>query len=167
MSTSVRVGVMAHDGREAPSGGGRRDRAGRGIAARAGAGSSPRASSRASPSTPRPGTGSPTSSSRGPSGGDPAPILAESGRAVTFRREGSNAVLSDSGIEARDAVGEPLDAWMGLAPGGTKLHLVVDVAEVAWPVTVDSVFVLVSRASTAGRLAPLKGNKWIMPTQGR
>ncbi len=41
-------------------------------------------------------------------------------RAATFQREGSTALLSYSGLAAWDAAGEPVEARMELAAGGTR-----------------------------------------------
>jgi hypothetical protein len=71
---------------------------------------------------------------------DLTPALAEDGRAVSFRRTGSTTLLSYSGLEARDAVDEHLEARMELAGGGARLRLVVAVDAAAWPITVDPIF---------------------------
>jgi len=77
--------------------------------------------------------------------GDLTLELSESGNAVTFRQEGSNTNLTYSGLDAWDAVGEPLEARMELAGDGTRVRLVVGVTGAVWPITVDPVFSLAAR----------------------
>ncbi len=72
--------------------------------------------------------------------GDLTAELAESGQAVSFHREGSNATLTYSGLKVWDAVEEPLEAWMELTGEGSHLRLVFSVEDPAWPLTVDPVF---------------------------
>jgi len=72
--------------------------------------------------------------------GDLTAELAESGQAVSFHREGSNATLTYSGLRVWDAVENPLEARMELAGEGYRLRLVISVEGAAWPLTVDPVF---------------------------
>jgi hypothetical protein len=77
--------------------------------------------------------------------GDLTPELTASGQSVTFRREGSNTTLTYSGLAAWDAVKAPREARMELADGGTRLRLVIGVAEAVWPVTVDPIIAPVAK----------------------
>jgi FG-GAP repeat len=77
--------------------------------------------------------------------GDLTPVLADGGTAVTFRRNDSNTTLTYSGLKTWDAIDESLDARMELAGGGTRILLVISVANAIWPITIDPVFTQVAK----------------------
>ena len=84
--------------------------------------------------------------------GDLTPVFSKSEQGVTFKREGSTAILTYTGLLAWDAVGEPLDARMELEAGGTRLLLVVSIPNAAWPITVDPIFTQVAKLLPTPRL---------------
>ena len=77
--------------------------------------------------------------------GNLTPLLTGSGNAVTFRCESSNVTLTYSGLTAWDAVTKPLGTRMELAENGTRLRLVISVADAAWPITIDPTLAQVAK----------------------
>jgi hypothetical protein len=77
--------------------------------------------------------------------GDLKAALAASGNAVTFHHEATQITLTYSGLASWDAIGDALEARIELAANGTRLRLVVGIADAAWPITVDPIFTQVAK----------------------